>query len=1255
MAPVAAGPVLLTLVSLSVGLIGLGVLAYRLFAQPVDLPWLWILVFALLSLLVQRSGFHFASSVRHLARPPALTESDGPAASVGPAMHSLAGVIDVAAIVGLGPVPGAVVATSSGLAYPVLNALRHKALTRRWLFDMPVFNAGLKALAALAAGSLYQALGGTFPLDNLASGQLVAVMIVCLAWFALYQAGWAILDYLDGGLGRVSLLAKGGWLRALVIELLPLPFGMVITLAYAHLDWLAFALVALALVVVAVLTQRWADTRNELMRRVAELSTLEEIGRAIVQAQLDLDELCRLVYEQTRQLMDTTIFHLGLFEGDDYHIRLWMRDGRQELAAKFRLSPGEGLVSWLRETKQPILVGDFQKEGDTLPAKPVYISDAPPRSAVFVPLLAGSTAIGTLSIQSYRPQAYSRSDMQVLSAIANQAAVAMQKAQLYADQVRRARELETIGQVGRQATATLELDELFQRAVHLIRTNFRYYHVAVYMADPERQTISFQASSSASGQDVAVQAAWGQGLIGWVAEHCEPAIVNDVAADARYRPIDALEETQAEIAVPLLLDDPREMVGVLDVQSNLPNAFSPNDQFILETLGDQIAVAIQKARLFESGRQQAWFSTALLQVADASSRLSDMDEVLSTIVRLTPLLAGVDRCAILLWDAETETFLPTQTYGLDPDLAETFEHMIFRPGMLPALDLLRADKRPLLALASDQDLLPPDLAETFDIEEMLLLPLLAHGELLGTMMVDYAGMAYTFSERLIAMLTGIANQAAMIIHSARLVQAQQEEAYVSTVLLQVAEEVSRSINLDEILVTVVRITPLLVGVEACAILVQDPDSGNFRAAQQHGLKRSAADDFSRLRLAGDDDLVRSLAAGQTFVTIDTSDPNLAQYWRPILKDAEPAEDAGEKQLPSLAAVLQGKVLLALPLISKAELVGLMVVDYHGTEQRFTQRWLSILMGIAGQAAVAVENDRLLREMAEQERTRQELGVARRIQASFLPEGCPKLPGWELASLWRSARQVGGDFYDFVPLPPDEAMDSERPPRHSAAIEEAGQARPQPQPSGWVPAPFTPDGRLGIVVADVADKGVPAALFMVLTRTLIRTVAIDGRPPARALSRANDLILSDARSDLFVTTFYAILEPLSGQVCYTNAGHMPAIVVRAADGTATVLRSHGLALGILPEVGLPEETVFIEPADILILYTDGVVEATDAEQQMFGQERLIDIAQRHRDQTAEELVETISDEIAAFVGETAQFDDLTLVVAKRKVQDVERKA
>ena len=180
-------------------------------------------------------------------------------------------------------------------------------------------------------------------------------------------------------------------------------------------------------------------------------------------------------------------------------------------------------------------------------------------------------------------------------------------------------------------------------------------------------------------------------------------------------------------------------------------------------------------------------------------------------------------------------------------------------------------------------------------------------------------------------------------------------------------------------------------------------------------------------------------------------------------------------------------------------------------------------------------------------------MARDIQVSFLPERCPEPAGWEIAADWRAARGVGGDFYDFIELD---------------------------------------DERLGLVIADVSDKGVPAALFMSLSRTLVRASALESRSPSRVLQRVNELITTETRSNMFVSVFYGILNLRTGNLTYANAGHNPPILWRA-QGRSWLLTAHGMVLGVLEKVDLEEREVTLKPGELLILHTDGVTEPINA--------------------------------------------------------------
>jgi sigma-B regulation protein RsbU (phosphoserine phosphatase) len=189
----------------------------------------------------------------------------------------------------------------------------------------------------------------------------------------------------------------------------------------------------------------------------------------------------------------------------------------------------------------------------------------------------------------------------------------------------------------------------------------------------------------------------------------------------------------------------------------------------------------------------------------------------------------------------------------------------------------------------------------------------------------------------------------------------------------------------------------------------------------------------------------------------------------------------------------------------------------------------------------------------------------------------------------------------------------------------------------------------MLVADVADKGTGAALYMALSRTLIRTYAVEHHSrPDYTLRVANNRILTDTELDLFVTVFYAVLDPITGKLMYCNAGHNPPLLLKASDVTAVErLTKTGIPLGIFRGRTWERRTVQLEQGDVLILYTDGVTEAQDRQQTFFGESRLLAVAQAHRDASAHEIRSAVLEEVRTFVGQAPQFDDIALMVLVRE--------
>ena len=237
----------------------------------------------------------------------------------------------------------------------------------------------------------------------------------------------------------------------------------------------------------------------------------------------------------------------------------------------------------------------------------------------------------------------------------------------------------------------------------------------------------------------------------------------------------------------------------------------------------------------------------------------------------------------------------------------------------------------------------------------------------------------------------------------------------------------------------------------------------------------------------------------------------------------------------------------------------------------------------------------------------ELDVASSIQQSILPTELPRESDYQMFGSMKSARNVGGDFFDVVRLP---------------------------------------DRRVGLAIADVSDKGVPAALFMMSTRTLLKGAAIGAINPGDVMETVNQLLCEDNEAAMFVTLLYAVYDPETGRLTYANGGHNPPLIVHA-DNTSTLLPpTEGLALGLLPGYEYQQNTVTVEPGESLILYTDGVTEAMNADEEEFGVERLQQIFTGSYPREAYAITQSIFDAVDEFAGDTPQSDDVTCLTLCR---------
>lgn len=341
------------------------------------------------------------------------------------------------------------------------------------------------------------------------------------------------------------------------------------------------------------------------------------------------------------------------------------------------------------------------------------------------------------------------------------------------------------------------------------------------------------------------------------------------------------------------------------------------------------------------------------------------------------------------------------------------------------------------------------------------------------------------------------------------------------------------------------------------------------------------------------------------VPIAPDDP-LLDY---LQKLARPIEvEKIEVESPALEEMKAANIELLVPLVTQGELVGILNLGPRLSERDYSTDDRKLLDALASQAAPAVRVAQLVREQEleaqQRERIAQELRVARLIQQTLLPKELPQIPGWTVDAFYRPAREVGGDFYDFIELG---------------------------------------EGRIGVVEGDVTDKGVPAALVMATCRTMLRAAARRFDDPGRVLEEVNDSLHVDIPPNMFVTCFYAVIDTHTGLIRYANAGHnLP--YVRTETGVEE-LRATGMPLGLMPGMTYEVKEAKVAHGDTILIHSDGVAEAHGPNGEMFGFAGLMGLMGAHGH--APDLVERILDELEDFTGPGyEQEDDVTLVVLRR---------
>jgi serine phosphatase RsbU (regulator of sigma subunit)/putative methionine-R-sulfoxide reductase with GAF domain len=928
--------------------------------------------------------------------------------------------------------------------------------------------------------------------------------------------------------------------------------------------------------------------------RLRQINLVRAVSAQIANV-LDLDELSKRI----TKLIQTTFnyYYVAIFtlepNSNIFCFRssaVAPRKGRRKASVPFKAEIGQGLVGQAAQHGKQIICDDVRAD-----ARYRFVDSLPETmSEVVIPLKIEDRVLGVLDVQSNQLKAFHPNDLLILNALADNIAQAVEGARLYDGLRRRADQLTLVSEVSKSVSSTLNLSTIMRDAANLIHEKFGYPHVSLFTVHPNRRIIAYEAGSGKRSKKLegyTISLDNSNGIMVWAARLGRTVLVNDVTKDDRYvsSPLPP-KNTRSELCVPLIFEE--KVVGLLDIQSDNTNAFTEDDQMMFEAVADTMAAAIRNADLYRSEQWRRQVSDSLRDVAGLVSNNVGVDEVLEMVLSELDRNLPIDISAV--WLLQDGDLCLSAVHGTDANQLESV--CITNPDATYAMAEALMSDIPIIR-RHDEPIWPSGLTAGYgNTYSSIAAPLRVGDRPLGVLTLAHHTSG-RYGHEAQGITTTFASYASVAIENARLYDAAQEQAYASAALLQVAQAVVSLNDLDEILASITRIMPILVGVQRVALYRWNAERESFAASHAYGF-------------AEHEELVmteKEFKPGE-FLLLDVTREQSHTLMAPIKLKAEPMSWLGI--MPTVGrdaqAATADRLLMAVPISIKNDLFGVMLIEEAENGRRFRSRRIEIINGIAQQAALAIQNDLLQQEMVVRERLETEVQLARQIQQTFIPQSLPKRDAWQFAARWRTARQVGGDFYDVIELP---------------------------------------NHKLGLFIADVADKGMPAALFMALTRTLVRAAVIEMHSPVDVLRRVNDQLLPDTRQGMFVTAVYGVLDTESGEFTFVNAGHNPPFWAKKNGGIEKLTRT-AIALGVVEQPDMQERTVSFAKGDTLLFYTDGLTEAFSPADELFGETRLMDALGAIQEHTADEVLVLVEHRLNEFIESVPLGDDLTMLSVKR---------
>jgi phosphoserine phosphatase RsbU/P len=918
---------------------------------------------------------------------------------------------------------------------------------------------------------------------------------------------------------------------------------------------------------------------NTHLRQQSTLRRLHDISIKLL-GELELGPLVESITVGLVDLLQADTGNVYLYDPGKNELVPWIPLNLPR-EALYPMKPGEGAAGKVFLSGNALRLDNYDEWEGRSEKWPIGVTG----TLVQAPIKKGDEILGVLAANRYPGKPFfTDEDLDTAQLFASQAAVAISNARLYEQAKKSAEQLASVYETSLEVTSQLELDQVLERIIRRAAELSNSKSGQFYLYDSARKHL---ASSIPYNLTDAVRANLkkGEGLSGRVLASKKPLIVEDYDTWEGRSPQFPFGVYHKAIGVPV--QQGGKVLGVLNLHRDKEDApFGEEDTRLLTLIASQAAIAISNARAYESIRRT---SEQLSQLYETSLEITQQLEIRKLMERIIERAAQIVQAKsgqYYLYDKARAELVPTVPYKLPQQVS----HIRLKPGEGMSGKVL-LQRKPLVIDDYDSwEGRSPQFPKGVIFRTMGV-PLEYGNEVLGVLTLERDRTEPGFSNEDVRLLSLFASQAAVALANAQAFETAQRTSAQLSRLHDITLEVTRQLEIQQLLDQIIRSAVELANSRFGQIYLYDKSEDVLKDSVSYNLPKS----MHGFNIKPGEGLTgRILKSGKPMIVEEYDS------W------------AGRKPEVPIGTTHHAA---GVPIEHGDGVLGVFWVGRKKGDPAFSEYDIQLMTLFANQAAVAITNAKQYKELQslygqlqEKERLESELRVAHNIQETMLPSAYPKIRGWSVAAMWKAARVISGDFYDWFPIP---------------------------------------GGKWGFVIADVVGKGIPGAVFMAHCRTLVRTFCMGGRPPRDAIRRTNNLMIADTHSDWFVTLFYAVLDPVWGIFTYVNAGHIRPLWLHNRDNRIVGLKAKGMALGVLPEIDLEERSIQVQPGDSILFYTDGFSEARDARDRFFGENRIRAHLKQMSSEEPQTNLQSLKNKIADFSRGRELTDDLTAILIKRR--------